>query len=242
MIASFKHGFVFIKTHKTAGSSIEVGIEKKCGPSDIVTPMQMSSGEVTNARNYHPTSTLGRLYAKHKLLRKIITKTSPLVNPWYWEHMPASVVRKNIGGETFDRMISFCFERNPWEKAVSYYQWKVNGNRRKLEPFQTWVQKKSHRLPVDSRLWMSEGKQIVTRVIDYRNFTKSLNEILSECGSPQIDEMPREKTGLSQGRGDYRDWYDSATRKAIEKLYYKEIEVLGYRFEDPKAARQCVYR
>src|SRR5207245_10127827 len=39
MIISNKYKFIFIKTTKTAGTSIEVFLSKQCGPMDILTPI-----------------------------------------------------------------------------------------------------------------------------------------------------------------------------------------------------------
>jgi len=36
MIVSRRHRFIFIKTHKTAGTSIEISLSRYCGASDIV--------------------------------------------------------------------------------------------------------------------------------------------------------------------------------------------------------------
>ena len=36
MIISHKHQFIFIKTVKTAGTSIEVLLDSICGPDDVV--------------------------------------------------------------------------------------------------------------------------------------------------------------------------------------------------------------
>ena len=38
-IVSHKFGFIFCKTRKTAGTSLEVYLGRRCGPEDIVTPI-----------------------------------------------------------------------------------------------------------------------------------------------------------------------------------------------------------
>ena len=88
MILSHTHNFIFIKTHKTAGSSVEVALEGICGPQDVVTPMKTDDGGETESRNYHGPSRMSTLYAKNKFVRKFISRTSNLVSPYFWEHMP----------------------------------------------------------------------------------------------------------------------------------------------------------
>ena len=39
MIICHKHKFIFVKTRKTAGSSVEIFLSKYCGPSCVITPL-----------------------------------------------------------------------------------------------------------------------------------------------------------------------------------------------------------
>lgn len=45
MIVSHKHKFIFIKTAKSAGTSIEIALSKFCGSEDIITPILPAEDE-----------------------------------------------------------------------------------------------------------------------------------------------------------------------------------------------------
>ncbi|MDZ4737308.1 MAG: hypothetical protein SGJ07_13260, partial [Rhodospirillaceae bacterium] len=39
MIVSYEHGYIFIKTVKVAGTSVEMALSSYCGPDDVITPV-----------------------------------------------------------------------------------------------------------------------------------------------------------------------------------------------------------
>ena len=45
MIISHRHRFIFLKTIKTAGTSIEIALSKHCGPKDTITAFLTSEDE-----------------------------------------------------------------------------------------------------------------------------------------------------------------------------------------------------
>ena len=52
MILSHKHQFIFIKTNKTAGTSIEIALSSICGEDDIITPIHSSDEEFRRRAGY----------------------------------------------------------------------------------------------------------------------------------------------------------------------------------------------
>ena len=110
MIVSHQHRFIFVKTHKTAGSSLEVALARECAAQDIVSHMEdnIASGL---PRNYGPTSALGPWYNRSRLLRKLVHRHSPLLGAYYYEHMPAWRIRELVGEEVWGSYFTFCFDR-----------------------------------------------------------------------------------------------------------------------------------
>ena len=52
MILSHEHRFIFLKTNKTAGTSIEIALSKFCGEKDVITPVVMEDEEIRSRLGY----------------------------------------------------------------------------------------------------------------------------------------------------------------------------------------------
>lgn len=234
MIISHRYKFIFIKTHKTAGSSMEMALGPLCGPDDIITSMETNEGTGI-PRNYFEKNWIGRTYATSRLFRKCINRHSPLLGAWYYEHMAATRVRQLIGEEIWNSYHKFCFERNPWEKVVSYYNWKKYGQEKTTPPFREYVLEKSHRLPRDGDLYFDGQTCLMDEVLDYKGFLNSFSGVCEKLGIPYDGVMPREKTGVNQEKSDYRDYYDEETKAKVAGWFSREIDLMGYRFETPEA-------
>ena len=233
MIVSHRHKFIFIKTHKTAGSSMEMALGPLCGPDDIITPME-SNADSGIPRHYHEENFLGRTYARSRWARKIIDRHSPLLGKWFYEHMPAWRVRELIGEETWNSYHKFCFERNPWDKVVSYYNWKKFGQSKPMPSFKTWVMQKTHRLPLDAALYFEGDKCLMDEVLEYDQFIPRFSALCEKLQVPFDGEMPREKTNITQHKVDYREFYDDETREKVAQEFTREIRLMGYVF-DPQS-------
>ncbi|MEM6302054.1 MAG: sulfotransferase family 2 domain-containing protein [Pseudomonadota bacterium] len=229
MIVSHKHKFIFVKTHKTAGSSLEVALARECGPDDVVSHMEDNIATGL-PRNFGPSSALGNPYNKSKWVRKLVHRHSKLLGAFYYEHMPATRIRELIGSDIWNSYFTFCFERNPWDKVVSYYLWKTEGQQKRQLPFERYVLEKPHRLPIDSNLYCEGQRVIVDKVFEFRELGAALAELRSTLGLTIPEPLPREKTGVASERKPYAEYYSEQTQRRVGDLFAKEIALMDYRF------------
>ena len=108
MILSHKYRFIFLKTAKTAGSSIEAALAPVCGPDDIIT------GNERNLLRRNYQLGLGKLglHVPGEISRRL-----PEVSGFY-PHMPGRQVRRLVDREIWDNYFKFAVERNPWDRQV----------------------------------------------------------------------------------------------------------------------------
>ena len=106
MIISHKYKFIFIKTTKTAGASIEVDLDKILGKDYVATPI-FPPVDGHTAKNY---------------------RYDPCSNEFFYNHISASKVRSVIGEKLFHDYFSFCVERDPINKCISHYSMAKNSN------------------------------------------------------------------------------------------------------------------
>jgi hypothetical protein len=230
MILSHKHKFIFIKTAKTAGTSIEVFLSRHCGPKDTVTPIAPPV-EGHQPRNYegfiNPIPEIlerpGKLFSA---LRHAITSREK-----FYRHMPACEVRKRVPGRVWNSYFKFCVERNPWDKVLSHYYMHAarEGGSLLLDEYLA-----RGRFPLNDFRYTdrSGSKIIVDRVLRYENLLAELGEVFSQLGIPFDGTLG--VAAKSEYRTDcrpYQEVFNDDQRKIVEEAFAREIELHGYRFE-----------
>jgi len=122
MIISHSRKFIFLKTRKTAGTSLEIALSKYCGPRDILTPINYDEdarAEISamKAQNY------GKPLAKYRLsdvIRRVVKGVQPVQ---YTEHMMAVNARKLIGETIWRDYFKFTIVRNSFDRMLSRFHW-----------------------------------------------------------------------------------------------------------------------
>lgn len=156
MIISSEKKFVFIKTMKTAGSSIEAFLAKNHLGASIVTPQfPLIPGHVA------------------------------FNSEGFFDHCPAEKVRDWMGETLWDSFYSFCVERNPWEKVLSLYSMHKSTGIKDAEDFDCWLEKKIFPLNYQMYTSSNDpNKIIVNRVLRYESLISDLAEIFYDLGIP----------------------------------------------------------
>jgi len=201
MIISHKYRFIFIKTIKTAGTSIEVYLSPHCGPEDTFTPIEP-------AVDGHLPRNFGRFY----------------------NHFSAWGVRGAVPAEIWNSYYKFCVERNPWDKTISdYSMWaKRQGTE---PGFQDYLDSarfcRSWELYTD----MDNRTVLVDRVLRYETLNQDLGEVFAQLGIPwqgSLDVFA--KSGYRTDRRHYREWYSPEQKELIGRVFADEIRQFGYEF------------
>ena len=229
MILCHKYRFIFIKTVKTAGTSIEVFLSKQCGPTDIVTPIAPPI-EGHQLRNYEGfinpiPDTLERPGKLFSVLRHTITSRGKFYN-----HMPASLVQKRVPARVWNSYFKFCVERNPWDKVLSHYHMHAarEGGSLSLDQYLA-----RGRFPINYFRYTDRlgTKIIVDRILRYENLLAELGEVFSQLNIPFNGTLGvAAKSEYRTDRRPYQQVFNDEQRRIVEEAFAKEIELHGYRF------------
>jgi hypothetical protein len=158
MIISHRHRFIFIKTQKAAGTSIEVFLSGLCGEEDVVTPV-FPRVPPHRARNHQG----------------------------FFNHMAAEEVSRAVAPEVWGGYLKICVERNPWDKTLSHFFMLRNsphhGKRSDLTLDRYLAE--GHQVMNWPQYMDATGQAvIVDRVLRYERLDDELGEVMASLGLP----------------------------------------------------------
>ncbi|WP_300403995.1 sulfotransferase family 2 domain-containing protein [Nocardioides sp.] len=212
MIVSHEHRFIFLKTRKTAGTSVEIALSGICGPDDIITPITPAD-EVLRADLRGPQN-----FASPPLVREATN------------HSPARKAREIVGEDVWRDYTKFTVERNPWDQVVSSYYWAV---RTMAEPptFEVFVRRPrvAKLADTNARIYRIGGRLVADRVLRFESLSDELSGIWADLGLPGAPDLPHAKSGVRPAVA-YQDLYDEEARDIVADLFSAAITDFGYTF------------
>lgn len=231
MILSHAHKFIYIKTYKTGSTSVEAALSAVCGPDDVITEAseQLRGVRQKPAQNYrieHPAKPARPLWKT--LLGRPERHYHPSVG--YYEHMPAWRVRTYAGEDVWRRYYKFSFERNPWDRQVSWYHYKTKSKAAAAKPSFDAFNRDRRRAFVENWSLYTEADAISLDFVGrYESLDDDFARVLAAIGLTGKVELPRANVSRDR-KGSYRDYYTEASKALVADWYAPEIRHFGYTF------------
>jgi hypothetical protein len=235
MIICHKYRFIFFKTRKTAGTSLEIALSRFCDENDTITPLPAEDGCYLNSLG-HPGAQNFVLplhqYSFRALFRLLIRGRRAKYHP----HSESLYVREYLPDNIWSNYYKFCFDRNPWDKVISMYWWRTRSA--------YWLRKNAV-LPASLSefitsadtltlsnwsIYADNNKCIVDHVGKYENLAEELIMIQKHLNLPDPIKLPVSKTATRQDARRYTEVLSAEDRATIQQACHREIKLLGYSY------------
>lgn len=229
MIISHTDKYIFIKSTKTAGTSIEAALSQHCSGNDIVTPL----GDYAFNRD-----------ESGAWVHKSMNEGN------YQQHDDALTIKNSLPDDVWNSYFKFSIARNPWERTLSRFFWNHRGDaalkpkRRfyhyigvpfdELGPTRQAFKRflRDEAWDSNDRFYVIDGQLCIDYVIRYENLAEGLNEVCRRVGLPSM-QLPHLKSGFRKKDHHYCEYYDEASRDLVAERHQNDIRLFGYQFEAP---------
>lgn len=208
-IVSFSLNFIFVKTTKTAGTSIEVFLQNYCSRKDIVTPIFPRNA------NHNPQN------FKNSFGKQL-----------FYNHMPMSDIKFRVSKEFFNSAFKFCFERHPVDKCLSHFAMLLNSpDHKKYDSPRDWlIYLQERNFPIDTNKYTDgNGNLLVDCVYKYEDLSYAVADILQRLNIPNNLLNIFEKSGFRKGIPTFYDVYnDIEQRRIIMEEFSETLKFVQY--------------
>lgn len=230
MIVSHRHKFIFLKTRKTAGTSLEVALSSLCGPDDIITVIRQEDEDVRRQLGYRGPQNYRvpiRRYRRREWRRLLMKRRATE----FYNHIPAEEIRQYVGEDIWRSYFKFCFERNPWDRMVSAYHFRKYQISDPTLTFTDFLAQQRPRTLSNYGIYSLGSRVAVDFIGRFENLVADFGKALAQIGVTQQIELPRLKAKARTDKRPYREFMTPEQQRYIAYHCRAEIELLGYRFE-----------
>ena len=230
MIVSHQHKFIFLKTRKTAGTSIEVALSRFCDESAIITAITPEDEVVRQEMGFRGPQHLNVPFNRYRVRDwKRLIRGRRRVH--FYNHINASMAKRYLGDAIWNSYFKFSFDRNPWDRLISAYYWQVSRMPSASLEFKDFLANQPRHLMSNFSIYSIDGSVAMDFVGQYENLTDDLRLVLDRLGISDPVDLPRLKGKSRTDKRPYREIITSTQREVIANLCAQEIALMGYRFE-----------
>ncbi len=230
MLVSNRKKFIFTKTKKTAGTSVESFFEPYC--------MNDKEFVEKDSRQEYISSTgivghRGGIGAK---------------KPKWYNHMPAKLICKQLGQEIWNEYFKFTVVRNPFDKLISGFAMVDNQVKKDpkffgaknlihrvvgatdIERFRSWLKLGGGKKFIDRDAYLIDGEVCMDYFIKYEDLDGGISYVSEHLGLESQDrKLPKFKSGIRKDKDKISEYYDEETEEIVRSLFSWELDYFGYK-------------
>jgi len=230
MILSHTRKFIFIKTRKVSGTSMEISLSQFCGEGDIITPISYEDELV----RLDLGGVLPQNYGdpKEQQFRDLIMARRA-DNPktrhkgQFYNHVPAVEVREYVGQQVWDEYFTFSMERHPYDKVVSHVYF--HARRKENWDFEKELKRILKKGYYVSYPIYSDGETpIVDFIVNYEKLQEDLAKLSDELGFDVAKHYPQTKHTYRPDRRPGRELLSDEAKDIIYEHCKVEFDALGF--------------
>jgi len=247
-----KNKFIYLKSHKTAGTSTEVYLITQ---TELGRDIYRTS---TDIEKYgFPRKRKDREFA---CLGDALPDCSRSVKDWVSaaksrfgskmrirEHMAGDNLRELVGQDFFDQCLLVTSIRNPWDALVSSYKWQQGRRGAHSQSagcsFPDFLTQSlnigDNGVSIAEEYlfhpYVSGENWVVDRVIVFEDLSRSIDRVVGEYGMHNIgfsNASIYEKR--TRQKEDYRVWYSDADAQSVEECFSSFLSRFRYDFDSPQ--------
>lgn len=214
MIVSFSRNYIFIRTKKTASSTIETVLKNSLAPGDVTVGQTASQSKVNGNNKFEMSD--ADIYA----------------------HMKAEDIRAGVSPEFWNGAFKFTSERHPYEKAVSlaFYRY---GKRERIATKKGKILSEDFAIVLDetvrTRLYRSfnfyaiDGQVAVDDFVRHETLEADLERVGKRLGIEIPRPLPRKKTSYKLDERPAKEILSDEQKQIIRDTCREEFDFLGYK-------------
>jgi hypothetical protein len=237
VVASFERNFIFLKSRKTGGTSMEIALSPYAGKDGIITPLAAKDEAIRFAlspdalpRNYADDPAQEEAYrAEIRRSSAGVRGARKQVKPHYkfYNHIPARLLRERLPAEFWAGAVKFTIERHPYEKAVSFAYSKL-GKKGRTDIGAVLDEVVEHGGYANFDIYTIDGELAVDFVIRYEDVERGIRKIERRCDIDIRSHMPQAKANSRTDHRPAAEILSESQKEAVRARCEREFELFGY--------------
>jgi hypothetical protein len=218
MLISHVRKFIYLKTIKTGGTSVEIYFEPWC----------VDPGKRAEDRHFRDaeSSRWG-----------VVGSRGEQNHPIWHNHAPASQIRELIGEALWLDYYKFCVVRNPFDKVVSAFWFNLPAPVRELlkradfsvvrKTFAEWIRLAA--LPLDRSIYTIGDEAVVDYFVRFETLQTDLERVCRQLATPwEPERLGRYKSEHRARMEHFSEYYGPAGAARVRKEFSWDLEFFGY--------------